>query len=339
MKRIGKFSLYAALLVLFAWVPVHAQGTMEMAKKEGKVVWYSSLLLPQAQEICNLFNAKQLGIECVLHRDGSGKLYRRYRQEAKGNIYVADVMHTSNIGHFLIMRDKLKILQPYKPKGIGDFLSAFTTKDHSWTILRASVLAPAYNTKYVTAGEAPKSWKDFLDPKWKGRLVHAHPAYSGFVTQGMIAMVNLFGWEYYEKMVQQRPKIVQSAGATLTLIERGEAHMTVGTPAYTIFGHVKKGEPVAMVLPKEGVPFIPSPTAILKKAPHPNAAKVFTDFLASREAQQALANQGLYVGNPDVTYPEGQTPLGYLKLIEFTPEEVRKKSKPIRKKFRELFGA
>jgi iron(III) transport system substrate-binding protein len=333
MKRIGRLFFGALLLVVLAWAPAVGQSVMDKARKEGKVVWYSSLLLPQAQAICNLFNSKNLGVECVLHRDGSGKLYRRYRQEAKGNIYVADVMHTSNIGHFLVMRDKLKFLEPYKPKGAEKFNPAFITKDNSWTVLRASVLAPVYNTKYVKPEDVPKSWKDFLDPKWKGKLV------SGFVTQGMIGMVNLFGWEFYQKMVDQKPKIVQSVGATLTLVERGEAHISVGSPAYQIFGHIKKGEPLAMVLPKEGLPFVPSPSAVLKKAPHPNAARVFTDFLVSLEAQQLMADQGLYVGHPDVKYPKGLAPLKDLKLIELAPEEVGKKSKPIRKKFRELFGA
>ncbi|MFQ5895072.1 MAG: ABC transporter substrate-binding protein, partial [Nitrospinota bacterium] len=291
--RWGLAVLAFGLALSLAAGPVLAQSVMEKAKREGKVVWYSSLTLSIAQAVCNLFNKKKLGIECVLHRSGSGKLYRRYRQEAKGKVYRADVLHTSNIGHFLIMRDKLKFLKPYKPKGTERFNPAFTTKDGSWTILRASVLVPVYNTTKVKPGEAPKSWKDFLDPKWKGKLTHAHPAYSGFITQGVIAMVKLFGWDYYKKLAAQKPRIVQSAAATLPLVARGEAHMAVGTPAYAAFDHIRKGEPIRMVLPKEGVTFVASPNSILKKAPHPNAAKVFTDFLFGLEAQQLLVDRGL----------------------------------------------
>ena len=75
-----------------------------------------------------------MGVQCVLHRDGSGKLYRRYLQERKGGIYVADVLHTSNLGHFLNLKAK-KIITPYKPAGTGNFNPAFVTKDNYWTIL------------------------------------------------------------------------------------------------------------------------------------------------------------------------------------------------------------
>ncbi|MFQ5853923.1 MAG: hypothetical protein ACE5JU_25470, partial [Candidatus Binatia bacterium] len=96
MGRIGRFSLLLAFLVLFAWAPVGAQSRLEKAKKEGKVVWYSSLTLKISQEVCSLFNSKNLGITCELHRSGSSKLYRRIRQEARGKIFRADVIHTSN---------------------------------------------------------------------------------------------------------------------------------------------------------------------------------------------------------------------------------------------------
>ncbi len=71
MNKIGKILLAGVLLVAFAWVPARAQSTMEKAQKEGKVVWYSSLTLKISQEVCNLFNSKNLGIKCELHRDGS----------------------------------------------------------------------------------------------------------------------------------------------------------------------------------------------------------------------------------------------------------------------------
>ena len=78
MKKTTQFALCTALLVVFAWVPASAQSTMEKAKKEGKVVWYSSLTLKISQEVCNLFNSKNPGIKCELHRSGSSKLYNRY---------------------------------------------------------------------------------------------------------------------------------------------------------------------------------------------------------------------------------------------------------------------
>jgi iron(III) transport system substrate-binding protein len=119
---------------------------------------------------------------------------------------------------------------------------------------------------------------------------------------------------------------------------RGEADVSSGSASYTLFNEIKKGEPIAMLIPEEGVPFIISPQAIFKKAPHPNAAKIFADWLYSLEAQQILANRGLYVGHPGVKYPEAQVPLSKLKLMTMSPEEATKMRKPIRKRFREKFG-
>ena len=323
-------------LVYILAVPVSQAADMRAAKKEGKVFWYSSVTLPIAQAVCRAFNNKKLGIKCLLHRSGSGKIYRRYLLEAKGGINVADVFHSSNAGHFLIM--KKKFIRPYKPKGIEKFSPTFRTKDNSWSILRSSALVPMYNSKRSKAEDMPKSYMDFLDPKWKGKLVHAHPGYSGFITTGMIGMVKLFGWDFYRKLAKQKPMIVQSSVAPIPLVARGEVELSVGTDVYSIFNNVRKGEPLKMFFPKEGVFFMPSPNAILRKAPHPNAAEVFVDYLFSREIQQLLANNGLWVGHPDVKYPKGLPRPQDLKLIKVPAEDVRDKTKEIRKTFRRIFG-
>ena len=121
MARAMKFGFAAAFsAAILMSFPAAGSAGMREAKKEGSILWYSSLSLPIAQAVCNLYNSKKLGIKCILHRSGSGKLYRRYLQESKGGIYKADVMHTSNLGHFLNMRAK-KILVKYVPKGIENF--------------------------------------------------------------------------------------------------------------------------------------------------------------------------------------------------------------------------
>ena len=337
MKKIRDIFLCAALLALFAWAPAGAQSTMELAKKEGKVVWYSSLALPIAQELCNLFNSKNMGIECVLHRDGSGRLYSRWQQEAKAGIYTADILHTSNIGHFVSLRKENAIIK-YRPQGSDRLDPNFLEKDGYWAELRASVYIPIYNTTKVKENEAPKSWLDFFNSKWKGKLVNAHPGYSGFVSVGMSALVQKFGWEFFDRLAVQKPRIVQSAVDTTTFVVRGEADMSVGSTGYEPFIAIQKGEPIRFIYPEEGLPFIASAQAIFAKAPHPNAAKVLTDFLFGKEAQQVLAGKGLYVGHPDVTYPKGLVPLKDLKLMVVSPDDAVKMRKPINDKFREKLG-
>jgi ABC-type Fe3+ transport system substrate-binding protein len=95
-----------------------------------------------------------------------------------------------------------------------------------------------------------------------------------------------------------------------------------------------------MVYPREGVPLVVSPTAIAAGAPHPNAARLFTDFTFSREIQQVLADtEGLYTGHPGVTYPADKPKLGELKLLQVDAEELEKRNEEIKTRFVEFFGA
>ena len=323
-------------LALLAAPAGAAEDVMREAKKEGKVTWYTAIAYAQAQEVCKKFNDKKLGIQCIVHRDGSGPLYRRYLQEAKGGVHVADVFHTANIGHFLNLREK--DLVPYQPKGIEKYHPAFRTDHGYWTIWRATVIVPFYNTKKVAAADAPKGWKDLLDPKWQGRLVQAHPAYAGNIVYLSLTTMRLSGEDYYQKLSALKPKITQSSLAPLPLIARGEADVGTGSPLYAIMIAIKKGEPLRPVFPPEGVPINPMPTGIIKRAPNPNAARVFTDFIFSQEAQQLLADRNLYVGHPDVKYPKGLPAPKDLNIVNIPPEELRKRTKEIVDMFRKLFG-
>ncbi len=109
---------------------------------------------------------------------------------------------------------------------------------------------------------------------------------------------------------------------------------------YTFYQTRKKGNPVEIVFPKEGVPLVVSPTAITSFAPHPNAAKLFTDFIFSRDLQQVLADsEGLYTGHPDVKYPADRPKLSDLRLLQVDAEELEKRNEEIKTRFVEFFGA
>jgi iron(III) transport system substrate-binding protein len=109
---------------------------------------------------------------------------------------------------------------------------------------------------------------------------------------------------------------------------------------YTFYQTKKKGNPIEIVYPKEGVPLVVSPTAITSFAPHPSAARLFTDFSFTREIQQVMADsEGLYTGHPEVKYPPDKPKLTDLKLLTADPEELEKRNEEIRKRFVEFFGA
>jgi len=124
------------------------------------------------------------------------------------------------------------------------------------------------------------------------------------------------------------------------VVASGERPIAVDGGDYTFYQDKKKGNPIEIVYPKEGVPLVVSPSAITSFAPHPNAAKLFTDFIFSRELQQVLADsEGLYAGHPDVKYPPDRPKLSDLHLLQVDPEELEKRNEEIKKQFVEFFGA
>ena len=333
-------ALAVALATLLPSVAVaQDRALVEAAKKEGKVVWYTSLILPSAERVAKLFETAYPGIKVEVHRTGSQRVLQRVMQELSANIKNADVLHTSDAGHFVLLKEK-KLLMKYTPAGVDKFPAGFKDRDGYYYGLRATVNAIYYNTKLVTAAEAPKTWKDLLDPKWKGKMVTAHPGYSGVIATHVLALVHLHGWDYFKQLAQNRLMIVQSANDPPTTVASGERVIGVNGGEYSAYQLKKKGNPIEIVYPKEGVPLVVSPTAIASFAPHPNAAKLFTDFTFTREIQQVMADsEGLYTGHPEVTYPADQPKMSDLKLLTVEPEELEKRNEELKKRFVEFFGA
>ncbi len=327
-------------LVVAAVVPAAAQDArVEAAKKEGKVVWYTSLALPTAEKIGKLFEAAYPGIKVEVHRTGSQRILQRVMQEMQANLKLVDVIHTSDAGHFVLLKEK-KLLMKYAPAGVDAFPAGFKDKDGYYFTLRATVNVIAYNTKLVPAAEAPKGWKDLLDPEWRGKMVTAHPGYSGVIATHVLALTQLYGWDYFKQLAQNKLMLVQSAVDPAGVVASGERQVAVDGGDYYYYQMKKKGNPIEVVYPKEGVPLVISPSAIASFAPHPNAAKLFTDFTFSRELQQVMADsEGLYTGHPEVKYPADKPRLSDLKLLTVDPEELEKRNEEIKSKFVEFFGA
>jgi iron(III) transport system substrate-binding protein len=339
-RWLGLASLTLAVFVATA-TPAPAQDArlVEAAKKEGKVVWYTSLVLPSAEKVAKLFEAAYPGIKVEVHRTGSERILQRVMQELSANIRNADVIHTSDAGHFVLLKDK-KLLMKYTPAGVDPFPAGFKDRDGYYYGLRATVNAIVYNTKAVTAADAPKSWKDLLDPKWRGKLVTAHPGYSGVIMTHVLALSHLHGWDYFKQLAQNRVMIKQSAADPAAVVASGERVVAVNGGEYSAYQLKKKGNPIEIVYPREGVPLVVSPTAITSFAPHPNAAKLFTDFTFTRELQQVMADsEGLYTGHPEVKYPTDKPKMSDLKLLTVDPEELEKRNEELKKKFVEFFGA
>jgi iron(III) transport system substrate-binding protein len=337
--------IHVFFLVLTAWIVsvsmARAQDAamIQMARKEGSVAWYTSLAIPSSTSIAQAFKTKYTGIDVEVHRTGSQRVLQRVMQEASSGIKNADVIHTSDAGHFVLLRDKGLLLQ-YTPKGVENFPAGFKDKNGFYFGMRATLSVIAYNPKIVLEKDAPHSWKDLLNSKWNGKMVSAHPGYSGIIMTHVLALVNLYGWDYFRDLAKNKLHLVQSANDPAGIVASGERPVGVNGAEYFYYKTQKQGNPIKIVYPKEGIPLVVSPVAIAKNSLHPNAAKLFTEFIFTKESQQLLADkEGLYTGHPEVTYPVDKPKLKDLKLLSADPDELEKRNEEIKKRFVEFFGA
>lgn len=312
-------ALAALVALLLTVVPAWAQSPhLAGAQREGKIVWYTVVASSTAQRVAKLFEAAHPGIKVEVHRSGSERVFQRLMQEAQAGIKNADVMDTADIGHIVVLKRR-GMLAKYAPAGSDRFPEAFRDPDgiaYAWRAL------------------------DLLDPKWRGKLVTAHPGYAGSVLTQVYALSKLYGWGYFQQLAQQKPMLVQSVHDPFQVVSSGERAVGVNAAEYFVYAQRKKGNPVAIVYPQDGVPLILVPTAVLATAPRPNAARLFTDFVFSKPVQQFLVSEeGLYVPHPEVTYPADKPKLSELKVLPVDAEDLERKNEEIKKRFVELFGA
>src|SRR5215467_4986843 len=184
---------------------------VEAAKKEGQVMYYTSTDLPVAEKLAKAFEAKYPGIAVRVERTGAERVFQRIGQEYASKIYAVDVVNSSDAAHFIVWK-RDGILAPYVPEDVAKhFPAEHKDPDGTFATFRAWLSVIGYNTNLVKAEDAPKSFADLLDPKWTGKLVKAHPGYSGTIMTATFQMSRDLGWGYFEKLAKQRVMQVQSS--------------------------------------------------------------------------------------------------------------------------------
>ena len=186
--------------------------------------------------------------------------------------------------------------------------------------------------------DAPKSFADLLDPKWAGKMVKAHPAYSGTIMNATFQIARDLGWDYFEKLAKQRVLQVQSATDTPKKIALGERAVMVDGAGYLVLRYKEENQPVEIVYPEEGTPLATGPSAVFKAAPNPNAARLFQNWMHSREAQQILVDwASQYSPHRQTVEKPGIRKLAEIKLMKEDPEGVEKGSEQIKARYTQIF--
>lgn len=311
---------------------------IEAAKKEGKVVWYTSVDLPLAEKVAKAFETKYPGIKARVERTGAERVFTRIGQEYSSNIRAVDVVNSSDAAHLIVWK-RNGWLQPYVPEDVAKYYPAeHRDPDGMFASFRIFLCPMGYNTDLVKAADAPKSYADILDPKWKGKIVKAHPSYSGTILTATYQISRDIGWDFFEKLAQQNILQVQSASDPPKKLALGERAIMADGIEYGMFRLKETGKPVELIYPSEGTPLIVGPNAIFKAAPNPNAARLMQSFMLSAECQQLVIDEGGLRSAHRLTKEKpGRRPLSEIKLMKDDAAAVEKLSAEIKARYTKIF--
>lgn len=308
------------------------------AAKEGKLTFYTAMDLPVAEALAKAFETKYSGISVQVERSGSERNFQRIAQEMASSIFACDVVNSADAAHFIVWK-RNGWLAPYLPEDVArHFPHAYYDADGLFVVTRVWLSSLGYNTELVKADEAPTSFADLLLPKWTGKIVKGHPAYSGTVMTATFQIVRELKWEYLEKLSKQRVLQVQSSTDPPKKLALGERAVMADGNDYNLVQLKERGQPVEPVYPSEGTPTITGPTGVFGSAPHPNAARLFHNWLHSIEAQQLLVDfTGQHSVHAQVKDKAGRKKLSEIKLMKEDPAGVEQASDEIKTRYAQYF--
>jgi iron(III) transport system substrate-binding protein len=322
------------------WAFEGEQQLYEAAKKEKNFTWYTAHYDSEtAAAICAGFEKKYSGIKCNNIRTTAQVAYQRLAQDQKAGLAVSSVISSTDLSHYGRMKQD-GWLMPYRPKTLGELVDSFkpyNDPDDLFFVTAAGLVLLTYNTGTVQAAEAPKKWTDLLDPKWKGKVSIGHPGFSGYVGTWVVQMRKLYGWDYFKKLELNKPRIGRSINDTVTMLNAKESWVAAGPSATTLQSR-DKGNPLALSYPEDGALLMISPSGILKNAPAPNTAKLFMEYLLSREGNEIMVKMYQDPVNKFVKPLPGSKSLSEMKTIRPSYDEIAKGIPEVKELFRDTFG-
>ena len=261
---------------------------VDAAKREGKVVLYSALVgAPSTERIAEAFEAKY-GIPIETLEARASELLERVRTEQASGRSLGDVSYNGSTATERQMLDSIfvphgglssasRLAEPFRSDGTR--VPAF--------VIHFGILV---NTELVKPSDEPRSWNDLLGPRWKGKILadDVHPVGSGSLF--FQATYGKLGRPFHEKLAAQDPSFTRDPRGSQRRVARGEYPLFL--PSSLAAMKELEGLPLKTVIPSEGAIYVLYQTAVFKNAPHPNAARLFMDFLLSDEAQAIYAEDG-----------------------------------------------
>jgi iron(III) transport system substrate-binding protein len=335
----GRAVVCGLVLAFAAPAAADVTGLYEAARKEGELTWYTAHTDGEtAEAVGRAFSERYPGVKVNVIRTTAQVAYQRLRQEIRSGTAQCDVFSSTDVGHDIALKKEGRFAH-YVPENAAKISPEFQgfDPDGYFYPTSAGLVLITYNTEKVRAEEAPRKWPDLLDPKWKGKVSVGHPGFSGYVGTWVVLMRKLYGWDYFEKLERNKPQIGRSVNDTVTMLNSGERVVAAG-PSATTLKSADKGNPVALIYPEDGALLMISPSAVMANAPHPNAARLFMEFLLGVEhAEISVRDRGESL-RPEVKPLQGAKPFTEVKVLRPTVDEIIKGIPEVIEQWRDTFG-
>jgi iron(III) transport system substrate-binding protein len=334
MLKLG--ALLAALLAALAGPALAADAVdVEAAKREGKVIWYTSTPIETAQKLTEMFT-KETGIKVEMFRSGGSAILRRFQQEIQAGRVAVDVLTHSDPAAANAMGKK-GLFVPFKPAKFENLPEAARDPGGLFVAQRLNMMTHYLRSDKVAAADEPKTWNDLTDAKYKGKLILTDPSFTSLQVSVVGMITKERGWGFFEKLRQSDVMVVQGNQQVSEMLKRGERLIAVGALDSYAADLKRDGHPVKTLYPSDGLFVIPSPTSVVKGSPNPHAAKLFAQFMIGDEAQKVFPAEGGYSARTDIAAPAGSPDLKTLKILPVDYDYIEKQTAAIKKRFNEIF--
>lgn len=334
--RLSFHSLSSVIIWLTVATNLYAQSAqtsalIEAAKKEAKLVWYTSMAIDTSKPLLDAFIKEYPFIKAELVRAGEEQLMNRILSETRAGKWLFDAVSTSAVS---VLAEK-HMITPYLTPERDAFLSEFKDPQGYWTGIFVNNLVLCYNTKMLGAKDAPKNYTDLLDPKWKDKMLMDSTDYDWFGT-----LATVWGKEktvqYMKRLALQNPSWRRGHGLTAQLLGAGEVPLAWAYN-FRIERMKNEGAPVEWIETFDPIVVTMSGMALSAKASNPNSAKLLIDFATSKKGQQMVRGMRRIPARTDIEPLAPKMDQSKLKL-KAVPKEVYLNLDDYAREFRKIFG-
>jgi iron(III) transport system substrate-binding protein len=329
--------MVVALLLLISLgsagdLAAQSREVVEGARKEGQLVFYSGMPIPDAQEILSTLEKKYPFIKTTFYRATGSALVSRIQTEQRAGTHIWDVMNATGFEPYALVEQGY--FAKYDSAERRDFPEGHKDNDGMWATMYTTPMVVSYNIKLVAPADLPKDYADLLSPKWKGRL--------GMDSSDLEWYANLrkiWGAEkarnFLEGLKRQDIRFAQGRSMLTGLLSGGEIALLVNNFLQKAIEAKHKGSPVEF-LALDPVVSAAGLVGINRLAPHPNAARLFVDFVLSREGQELIVKSDRSSVRKDVA----GNPLDLINNVRIVPSDLSlgKNYVQIRDEYRDLLG-